>query len=49
MAYSPVKTMLAALALTVAYSVVSQADDHGEHWRLFIGDHTQPIVHAVDL
>jgi len=41
--------MAAALALSVAGGFVSWADEHHEHWRLFIGDHTLPIVHAIDV
>jgi len=49
MAYSRLKIMVGALALTVAGGACSWAEEHQESWRLFIGDHSLPVVHAVDV
>jgi YVTN family beta-propeller protein len=44
--------LMAAVALTLALAVPHAfADDHEtkEAWRLFVADHTQPVVRAIDL
>ncbi|WP_455272293.1 zinc metallochaperone AztD [Rhizobium herbae] len=38
----------AVLALTALPSLPALADDHKETWRLFVADHTQPVVRALD-
>jgi hypothetical protein len=37
-----------ALALTALSPLPVFADDHKETWRLFVADHTQPVVRALD-
>jgi YVTN family beta-propeller protein len=37
-----------ALALTALSPLPVLADDHKETWRLFVADHTQPVVRALD-
>ncbi len=38
----------AVLALTALSPLPSFADEHKETWRLFVADHTQPVVRALD-
>ena len=38
----------AVLALTALSPLPAFADDHTETWRLFVADHTQPVVRALD-
>ena len=38
----------AVLALTALSPLPAFADDHKETWRLFVADHTQPVVRALD-
>jgi len=46
--YSHLKIMVSALALMLGGANV-RADEGKEAWRLFIGDHTKPLVQAVDV
>lgn len=39
----------AVLALTALSPLPAFADDHQETWRLFVADHTQPVVRALDM
>ncbi|WP_426236632.1 zinc metallochaperone AztD [Pararhizobium sp. DWP1-1-3] len=38
----------AVLALTALSPLPAFADDHKETWRLFVADHSQPVVRALD-
>jgi len=49
MAYSRLKMMVAALTLTVAGGAFVCAEESQTSWRLFIGDHSLPVVHVVDV
>lgn len=44
--------LMAAVAVTLVFTAVgARADDHEETkeaWRLFVADHTQPVVRAID-
>ncbi|WP_322887437.1 zinc metallochaperone AztD (plasmid) [Sinorhizobium medicae] len=43
--------LMAAVAATLVFTAVgARADDHEteEAWRLFVADHTQPVVRAID-
>jgi len=48
MKYSYLKIMVSTLALMLGTNV-SQADDTVEAWRLFIADHSLPVIQAVDV
>jgi len=48
MKYLRLKMMVSALALVLG-GAGAHADESVEAWRLFIGDHTNPVVQAVDV
>jgi len=48
MKYAALKMMVSAVALSLGLGA-TQADENVEAWRLFIADHTNPVVQAVDV
>ncbi len=42
-------TVFSVLALSTIPALAEQKDDSHNVWRLFVADHTQPVVRAIDL